>query len=243
MVACVARRKFTPADLDAARRLRSIWERKKEALGLTQEKVAYECGWRTQGAFNHLVTARVPLGVAATLKLAQVLQVAPEEIRPDIKQLLETVGAPPPTTAEASNVRSTGGRLQYLPLISWVQSGQWSETVDFMALGEPIRMVPVTKKVGPNSYVLRVEGDSMVNPGDGDSFPPGCLIVVDPDYEHRHKSYVIARLNGGEVTFKQLVIDGGQRYLKPLNPRYPLTVFTEDMTLCGVVRAMTMEFD
>jgi SOS-response transcriptional repressor LexA len=40
----------------------------------------------------------------------------------------------------------------------------------------------------------------------------------------------------GDVTFKQLVQDSGEWYLKPLNPRYPIRALPVGATFCGVVR-------
>ena len=41
-----------------------------------------------------------------------------------------------------------------------------------------------------------------------------------------------------QATFKQLVIDGPRRYLKPLNPRYPVIPIEREARICGVVREM-----
>jgi SOS-response transcriptional repressor LexA len=38
-----------------------------------------------------------------------------------------------------------------------------------------------------------------------------------------------------EATFKQLIVDGRLKLLKPLNPAYPTVQVTEDCRLCGVV--------
>ncbi len=44
-----------------------------------------------------------------------------------------------------------------------------------------------------------------------------------------------------EATIKKLVIDGPKRYLKPLNPAYPVIEIDSSCTICGVVRKV--EFD
>jgi SOS-response transcriptional repressor LexA len=44
---------------------------------------------------------------------------------------------------------------------------------------------------------------------------------------------VVARV-GDDITFRQLVVEAGRSYLKPLNNLYPLTP-AKDATICGVV--------
>lgn len=108
------------------------------------------------------------------------------------------------------------------PLISWVRAGEFEEPVDNLMPGEAERWFPMPKKAGGRTYVLRVEGDSMVNPF-GRSYPPGCFIFVDPDQRSpANGARVIAKLEGSdEVTFKAFILDSGRAFLKPLNPQYP----------------------
>lgn len=126
-----------------------------------------------------------------------------------------------------------------VPEISWVQAGQWQEIIDNYHPGDFERVIPVSKKMSPRSFALRVRGDSMA-----DKFPEGCTIVVDPEFEPNNGSYVIARINDAtEATFKQLVLDAGRAYLKPLNPRYPIIEIDEHTSICGVVRHMLWDFE
>lgn len=100
--------------------------------------------------------------------------------------------------------------------------------------------VPVTVPVKRRTYALRVSGDSMV--GDrGDSFPEGSVIVVEPELAPQPGDYVIAVDNEHQPTFKQLVRDGGEFLLKPLNPRYPIRPLA-DGQLIGVVREFSKRF-
>nr|MBF4396130.1 LexA family transcriptional repressor [Vibrio anguillarum] len=47
---------------------------------------------------------------------------------------------------------------------------------------------------------------------------------------------VVAKLdNVNEATFKKLVVDSGQKYLKPLNPNYPLLPINGNCKIIGVV--------
>jgi SOS-response transcriptional repressor LexA len=128
-----------------------------------------------------------------------------------------------------------------VPLISLVAAGHFGESVDNFAPGSADEWVDTTVPVKRHTYALRVSGDSMTNPAGSPSFPEGVIIIVEPEEEARNKSYVIVRQNGEETTFKQLVIDGGRTYLKPLNPRYPIMEIAPDAVICGVVKQMVMD--
>ncbi len=126
-----------------------------------------------------------------------------------------------------------------VPVISLAQAKQAAVNGHF-GLPEPQSQnwVLVTAPVGERAFALQVVGDSMEP-----KFPEGVTIIVDPDVEPTHGSFVIALLGDiGQITFKQLVTDGRQ-YLKPLNPRYPVLDMDSQVSLCGVVKQMVMNFD
>ena len=78
-------------------------------------------------------------------------------------------------------------------------------------------------------YALRVLGDSMEP-----EFADGCVIIIDPGCVPRDGSYVVVEF-AGDVFFRQLVIDGERRFLKPLNPKYGGFELTAPYTIRGGV--------
>lgn len=76
-----------PADIAAARRLRSIWDKRRTELELTQEKAADLLGW-TQGAVSHYLNGKIPLGLPAVFKWAALLRTSPYAIRPEIAEVI-----------------------------------------------------------------------------------------------------------------------------------------------------------
>lgn len=85
------RKPLSAADIEAARALRRLWDDKKTALKLTQDKAAELLGFSTQGAVSHYLNGYTPLNTDAVLKFAALLQVQPSAIRPDIEDLIGTV--------------------------------------------------------------------------------------------------------------------------------------------------------
>lgn len=122
------------------------------------------------------------------------------------------------------------------PVISWVQAGDWSEAIDIFQPGFADHWETSDCNTSDSSFWLRVVGDSMTAPT-GLSIPEGHLILVDPEAQPENGSLVIAKLTESEeVTFKKLVIDAGQHYLKPLNPNYHPIKINGSCRIVGVVK-------
>lgn len=79
------RRELTPEEKTWAENLRRIWERKKNALGLTQEKAAAAMGFKSQGSWWQYLHGKIPLNTDAKLKAAKLLQVSVKEIDPSFE--------------------------------------------------------------------------------------------------------------------------------------------------------------
>jgi SOS-response transcriptional repressor LexA len=100
--------------------------------------------------------------------------------------------------------------------------------------------VPASVAVKRHTFALRVRGDSMVA-DTGDSFPEGSVIVIEPEMQAQDGDYVVVTNDVGEISFKQLVRDGGEYYLKPRNPRYPIRLLGNE-EIVGVVREFSKRF-
>lgn len=121
------------------------------------------------------------------------------------------------------------------PLISWVSAGQWLEALEPYKIEEIEEWPETTQSAGPNSFWLTVKGDSMTSPV-GFTVPEGMIILVDPSKEAKSGKLVVAKLfNDNEATFKMYIEDAGRKFLKPLNPRYPMTEVDGNCAIIGTV--------
>lgn len=127
-----------------------------------------------------------------------------------------------------------------VPLVSEVEAGNYTVIDNFRTGGGKFETVPTRVDVKRHTYALRVHGDSMVSET-GDSFPPGAILIVEPEMKPEPGDYVIALNADNETTFKQLIKDSGDLYLKPLNSRYPIKPLG-DAKIIGVVREFTKRF-
>lgn len=69
-------------------------------------------------------------------------------------------------------------------------------------------------------------------------FNEGELVFVDPEVEAISGKYIIARLDDeNEATFKQLIIEDNQKFLKAANPNWPtqIQIISGNCTIVGVV--------
>ena len=124
----------------------------------------------------------------------------------------------------------TAKTLRKIPIISKVQAGHWMENSNPYEIGDFEGEIETSANVSESSYALKVTGDSM-HP----TIPEDSIIVVDPLRHPENGQIIVVRQNGdSEATVKRLVIDGGKKYLKPDNDRYPIMEMLEDAHFCGV---------
>lgn len=142
--------------------------------------------------------------------------------------------------ANVSNPRPYRPAPKY-PVISFVQAGNWTEACEPYTLSEIDEWYESEVSVQGSAFWLKVEGDSMTAPT-GVSIPEGSLVLVDTGREPINGSLVIAKLTDtNEATFKKLVLDGA-KYLKALNPAYPVITINGNCKIIGVVVQMMMRF-
>ncbi|UZX96155.1 helix-turn-helix domain-containing protein [Yersinia ruckeri] len=121
------------------------------------------------------------------------------------------------------------------PKISWVSAGNWCEAIEPYSINEIDHWVTTTKYAGQNAFWLDVKGDSMTSPV-GLTIPEGMSILINPDAEPTSGKLVIAKLtDDNEATFKRYIEDAGNKYLKPLNPQYPMIKINGNCKIIGVV--------
>lgn len=206
----------------------------RKKRGLSQAELATRAGLAGQGAIGNIERGSRGYGVSV-LEIARVLQTSPAFL------LLETddpaaapntndvIDSPPPRAAAFSGA---GGDL--VPLVSWVQAGQWAEAVP-VDPREVEEWLPCPVRHSPRTYALRVRGDSMTSPHGGRSYPEGSVIFVDPERRSPYSGQrvVALRTDSNEATFKTYKNEDGRQWLHPINPTYP-TIF-DPFEVLGIV--------
>ncbi|AYG47528.1 helix-turn-helix domain-containing protein [Pseudomonas sp. Leaf58] len=202
-------------------------KRYKREHGLSQLKLAERLGM-TQGGVGHwLRGTRRPTLETINEKLeklglvfleAQVMVVERDLVR----EAPGRYAAEQPVSAEALLYASFR-----FPVLAWADlhgplpgTSKFHEQTDYMPAG--------------NAFWLVVENDSM-NAASGRSVPEGMRVLVDTGLPAEPGRLVIARQPGRSAVLRQLVEEGGDKMLKPLNTRYPTVLCEEGCEFLGVV--------
>jgi SOS-response transcriptional repressor LexA len=194
------------------------------ALDMTQEALGDKLDI-TRGAVVHYFSGYRTPPLKQFKKMATILKCDPAWLMFGAKAVF------------AKESTSTTNTFRDVPLL------EWDAVEDFFATKRlsqgKTETVPCVchQKEKTRHFALKVKGDAMVAPvGHIRSFYEGDILIVDPDKKPTHGSYVIALLpDSQEATFKQYVVDGGVKYLKPLNPQYPMAKIDADVQVLGVV--------
>lgn len=122
-----------------------------------------------------------------------------------------------------------------IPLLSWEQAANWPN------LGEsskPTQTISTDLNLNENSYALTVK-DVTMEP----RFPEGTVLIVDPNLQPQDRDFVIVHINGQKLpSFKQVLIDGDNVYLKPLNPDFKTVLLDKQHKFLGVMVQARMNF-
>lgn len=121
-----------------------------------------------------------------------------------------------------------------VPLIDWTILENWRGIDKFNVHKIKYQQVINTEKeVNPSMFALKI-ADSSMEP----RFPEGTIIIVDPCLKMpvKNRSFVIVYRNKQKIaTFKQLLSDGENFYLKSYNSDFKPLLMEKNDQLIGVV--------
>ena len=117
-----------------------------------------------------------------------------------------------------SNVTQAPPMKGYVPLISWVAAGGWTEVGLVETDLESAEWMPCPPGASAETFALRVVGESMTP-----RYQPGTVIFVDPAVQPENGDDVVCQLTDScEATFKRLVLEpGSPKMLMALNEAWP----------------------
>jgi SOS-response transcriptional repressor LexA len=204
---------------------------KRDSLGLTQTQLAERVG-TSQQAIEQLEGGKT--------KRPRYLPELSSVLGVSTKWLLE--GGEEEINGDNFKFAGTYTPGKRYPVLSSVQAGCWAEAIEAYSLGEITEWLESDAHIQGEAFWLKVEGDSMTAPT-GQSVPEGNYVLFDTGKDAINGSLVIAKLtDSNEATFKKLIIDAGQKYLKGLNPAWPMIPVNGNCKVIGVAVEAKMRF-
>lgn len=195
-------------------------------MDIGQEKLAEHLGI-TKGAVSHWLNARREPSLEDIAKIMRYL---------GLKEFVVNHDGTISPTGSISNIGEIKPytRGERYPVLSKIQAGAWAEAVEAYTLKDVGLWLESDAHVQGDSFWLEVDGDSMTSPH-GLSIPEGTFVLFDTGREPVNGSLVVAKLiDDNEATFKKLVIDGSQKYLRGLNPQWPMVPINGNCKIIGV---------
>lgn len=198
--------------------LKRLFEGKKVKISQAAFGALYQIG--TQGMVWQYLNNERPLNKDVAVKFAQGLGISVRDFSPRLAKQIERLhkGADNTPGSITGDNFTIATHFPPIPVISWVQAGMMKD-IDHIPdpdHGEWELEYP-TVRMGPRSWVLEVEGDSM-DDGTERSIPAGHRIFCDPDKAYTPNCLVIAKnINMQRATFKQLITEDGKWFLKAWN--------------------------
>lgn len=122
----------------------------------------------------------------------------------------------------------TTPNINFVPLITLQQAPHWRDATTAPEISQyAITDAPISTE----AFAIKTADSTMLP-----RFPIGATLIIDPNLNASDGNFVIAHQTGQTVaTFKQLLIDGDDRYLKPLNKEFQTVQMTNDHTIIGTM--------
>ena len=120
--------------------------------------------------------------------------------------------------------------IRHVPLLAWDAVMSWLSSNEITDIPKVLTQSPV----GARAYALAIKDAAMMP-----LFSIGTQVIVDPDAPCYDRCYIVAKLaHCPDPVFRQLVLDMGDKFLKPLSPdltHFRMHMLNEEDILCGVL--------
>lgn len=188
-------------------RIKSLLETKN---GGNQSELARFCGVSPQ-AVQKWITGDTSPGKKNIKRAAEFLGVTPAELHFGAAALISN-----------ENIIPANVGTRKIPLISYVQAGDWVEVTNSYPVGDAHEWLLTDLDLSSNAFALEIKGESMLP-----DFKPGDRVIIDPEVLPTPGDFVVARNGVDEATFKKYRPRGQNEHgdqvveLVPLNNDFP----------------------
>jgi len=122
-----------------------------------------------------------------------------------------------------------------LPLLSWEQATGWPDRVTHH---EVFSYVSTESNVTEQAFAVKVE-DNTMDP----RYPEGTLLIIEPSLQVHDKDFALVHVEGQKkAQFKQVLFDGEDLYLKPINKDFEIKKVDREYSVLGVMVQSLTEY-
>ncbi len=146
--------------------------------------------------------------------------------------------SPLPDSMLSLEVKSDAQQITKAPLLPLDQIIKYLE-------GESVNIdeyVSTDRVVTPKTFAMNLP-DSSMEP----FFPKDSLLILSPDKEVKDRCFALVKTTEGSTfVFRQIIIDGEHKYLKPLNPdlsMFPMRLLQKNELILGVMIEFRCRYD
>ncbi len=139
--------------------------------------------------------------------------------------------APLPESVVDIDLPSTKPKARAVPIVLWDEIDNYIDQPQNYA---PKEHTYIDQNLSKTIFALHLPESSMEP-----YFPKDSMLILDVQKQATDRSFILARLDE-TVTyiFRQLIIDGDQKYLKPMNPdlnRFPMRIMKDKDKIIAVL--------
>lgn len=125
-----------------------------------------------------------------------------------------------------------------VPIINWKQAAVWTKFKNELKGQTWAHWTSTDLIIDEASFAIKVKGDAMAP-----TFVEGTALIVDPKVEPKNRDFVIVALAGNaNATFRQLLLDGDDRYLRAVNGEFRTMQLDKGNKIIGTVVQSRMDF-
>jgi SOS-response transcriptional repressor LexA len=141
-----------------------------------------------------------------------------------INQLMGADELPTDRVAGTHNSRIYGWTP--VPLISWTEANKWQQFEKVLRSHKWGEWVSTDLSVSGKTFAMTVQGDAMAP-----TFIEGTTLIIDPEATINNRDFVIIKSDTSKsASFRQLLTDGDDKYLKSINDEFRTIQADNDKT-------------
>jgi SOS-response transcriptional repressor LexA len=208
-----------------ATNLKKLMEHNEITLSALNKKTGIPLGTISRLLSNDLQNPTI----ASLVPLAKLFHVTIDQL----------IGAELLPKLTGSSTQQSNNKWHSVPLITWEYAQNWVEEKHHKVY---LYKHPILTDIEltSNAFALIVEHE------DWQFFPRSTVLIIEPSLEPKHRDYVVIvkkeNKNKSSATLRQLLIDGNEKYLKPLNPEFKICSLTAEDKILGVMKQSRRDY-